>query len=76
MSEITSPQPTGTPTWIDLGVPDVQRAREFYHDLFGWEYEQGPPETGGYTNYGRIATVQDPLGATFRVIRSAGNPPE
>ena len=26
--------------------------------------------------YGRIATVQDPLGATFRVIRSAENPPE
>src|SRR5882757_9971482 len=50
MSEITSPQPTGTPTWIDLGVPDIQRAREFYHDLFGWEYEEGPPETGGYTN--------------------------
>ncbi|MCW2918576.1 MAG: hypothetical protein JWN52_6644 [Actinomycetia bacterium] len=24
--------------------------------------------------YGRIATVQDPLGATFRVIRSAENP--
>jgi predicted enzyme related to lactoylglutathione lyase len=26
--------------------------------------------------YGRIATVQDPLGATFRVIRSAENLPE
>ncbi|MFJ2440300.1 VOC family protein [Streptomyces sp. NPDC087658] len=49
MSEVTSTPPTGTPTWIELGVPDVARAREFYRALFGWEYgpEDGPED--GYT---------------------------
>lgn len=38
MSEVTSYQP-GTPNWVDLMTPDVERAKAFYADLFGWEYE-------------------------------------
>ncbi len=49
MVNITSNPPTGTPTWLDLGIPDIQRAKEFYGALFGWEFEEGPPETEGYT---------------------------
>jgi predicted enzyme related to lactoylglutathione lyase len=49
MSEVTTPQPTGTPVWIDLGIPDLNRAMEFYGPVFGWEFQVGPPETGGYT---------------------------
>ncbi|WP_424217419.1 VOC family protein (plasmid) [Streptomyces sp. BI20] len=29
-------------------VPDQQAALDFYRDLFGWQGEVGPPETGGY----------------------------
>ncbi|MEV7519719.1 VOC family protein [Streptomyces sp. NPDC091371] len=29
-------------------VPDQQSAIDFYSDLFGWQGEAGPPETGGY----------------------------
>ncbi|MBZ4014200.1 glyoxalase [Streptomyces purpurogeneiscleroticus] len=29
-------------------VPDQQAALDFYRDLFGWQGEIGPPETGGY----------------------------
>ncbi|MEV0218508.1 VOC family protein [Streptomyces sp. NPDC050704] len=39
MSYVTSIQPDGTPTWIDLRVPDRERAMEFYGALFGWEYD-------------------------------------
>ncbi|MEV0055874.1 VOC family protein [Saccharopolyspora shandongensis] len=49
MSELTTAQPTGTPTWIDLGIPDLDRAMAFYGALFGWEFEVGPEETGRYT---------------------------
>lgn len=49
MSYITTNQPNGTPTFIDLGIPDLDRAKEFYGALFGWEFETGPPETGQYT---------------------------
>ncbi|MFE1171459.1 VOC family protein [Streptomyces sp. NPDC058773] len=49
MSEISSNQPLGTPTWIDLGVPDLDRAKAFYGALFGWEYEERSAETGPVT---------------------------
>ncbi|MEV0083696.1 VOC family protein [Saccharopolyspora sp. NPDC050642] len=49
MSELTTAQPAGTPTWIDLGIPDLDRAMAFYGALFGWEFEVGPEETGRYT---------------------------
>ena len=49
MSHVTQNQPDGTPTWIDLGIPDLERAMEFYGALFGWEFEVGLPEFGHYT---------------------------
>ena len=39
----------GTPSWVDLGSPDVDASIRFYGDLFGWTAsEAGPPEAGGY----------------------------
>jgi uncharacterized protein len=49
MSHVTENQPDGTPTWIDLGVPDLDRAMAFYGSLFGWEFDVGPAATGHYT---------------------------
>src|SRR6266508_2608216 len=65
MSYVTENQPDGTPTWIDLGVPDLERAMGFYGSLFGWEFEVGPAPTGHYTTcllHGRrvAAIAQDP----------------
>lgn len=40
--------PAGTPCWVDLGVDDIPKAKAFYGGLFGWEIQDGPPETGGY----------------------------
>src|SRR5687768_5865584 len=31
-------------------APDLDAARTFYHAVFGWEYDIGAPEFGGYTN--------------------------
>ena len=49
MSDVTENQPDGTPTWIDLGVPDLDRATAFYGSLFDWEFETAPAATGHYT---------------------------
>lgn len=49
MTTYTQAKPAGTPTWIDLTVPDVDGARAFYQKVFGWEYDIGGPEYGGYT---------------------------
>jgi predicted enzyme related to lactoylglutathione lyase len=49
MSYVTTKQPDGTPTWIDLGIPDLDRAMEFYGSVFGWTFDVGPAESGHYT---------------------------
>ncbi len=49
MTTYSQAKPAGTPTWIDLMAPDVDAARTFYKDVFGWEYDIGGPEYGGYT---------------------------
>ncbi|MFE3291130.1 VOC family protein [Rhodococcus sp. NPDC059234] len=49
MSAVTTNQPLGTPTWIDLGIPDLDRAMSFYGSVFGWEFDVGPEEVGRYT---------------------------
>jgi predicted enzyme related to lactoylglutathione lyase len=47
--DVDTNQPLGTPTWIDLGVPDLDRALTFYGSVFGWEFDVGPEEYGRYT---------------------------
>jgi predicted enzyme related to lactoylglutathione lyase len=48
--DVDTNQALGTPTWIDLGVPDLDRAMEFYAAVFGWEFDVGPAEYGRYTS--------------------------
>jgi hypothetical protein len=38
----------GRPSWIDVGVADPKKAARFYSALFGWDVQEGPPESGGY----------------------------
>jgi predicted enzyme related to lactoylglutathione lyase len=39
----------GVPSWVDVGCRDPEAAAAFYSALFGWDVQQGPPETGGYS---------------------------
>ena len=38
----------GTPCWIDLMAPDLERAKHFYAELFGWDYFDTGEAGGGY----------------------------
>jgi predicted enzyme related to lactoylglutathione lyase len=65
--DVDTNQPLGTPTWIDLGVPELERALDFYRAVFGWEFEIGPEEFGRYTmcflrgrRVAAISEMQDP----------------
>jgi uncharacterized protein len=49
MTKLTTNHPNGSPCWIDIGVPDLRGAIDFYTALFGWEINEGPPEAGGYS---------------------------
>ena len=46
--EMTKYEP-GTPSWIDLGTPDLEGATAFYCPLCGWPVEMGPAEMGRYS---------------------------
>lgn len=54
-TERTSQAPTpahpsaGAPVWVDLSVSDIDRSREFYTAVLGWDYTGGE-EYGGYLN--------------------------
>ncbi len=41
----------GTPFWVDLSSPDIAASMPFYADLFGWGYEEAPPEDVGGKRY-------------------------
>ncbi len=43
----------GVPSWVDISVPDIAAAADFYRDLLGWECPGGPAEFGGY----RVCTL-------------------
>lgn len=49
MTTYSHAKPAGTPTWCDLMTPDAEAVRAFYHAVFGWDYDIGGPEFGGYT---------------------------
>lgn len=53
--------PPGTPTWFDLGSPDVAASARFYSDLFGWTATVvSDPGAGGYTTFmcdGKLAAA-------------------
>lgn len=48
MTRVTSNPPEGTPSWIDIGVPDLDRAKAFYGTLLGWEFADAGAEAGHY----------------------------
>ncbi|MPV49140.1 VOC family protein [Pseudactinotalea sp. HY160] len=50
MTDHTTPWPAGAPAWTDLSVTDVARSTQFYTAVFGWVFEGGDEEFGGYLN--------------------------
>jgi predicted enzyme related to lactoylglutathione lyase len=57
----------GVPSWVDIGLPDIQAGADFYAGLFGWECPVGDEEFGGY----RVCTLN---GRTVAGIGPAMNP--
>jgi len=60
---MTAPTP-GVPNWVDLGTADLDDAKRFYTELFGWTAEVSGDEYGGYTTFtlnGRAVAGAGPL---------------
>ncbi|MEW1981986.1 VOC family protein [Citricoccus sp. NPDC079358] len=80
MTENTSPAArtshsgftSGSPVWVDLGVPDLAAVQGFYQSLFGWEFEDMGPDFG---NYHMITHHGDAVGGAMSQMESeAGQP--
>ncbi|MFJ8333373.1 VOC family protein [Streptomyces sp. NPDC094437] len=73
MAIVTGPYAPGTPCWVDLMVPDQQAALDFYRDLFGWQGEVGPPESGGYA----LCTLEGrPVAGIMAAMNPDGSTPD
>ncbi|MGW0732649.1 VOC family protein [Streptomyces sp. NPDC002851] len=48
MTESTARHKPGTPCWVSLMVHGLAGAKDFYHALFGWEFQPGPQQLGPY----------------------------
>jgi uncharacterized protein len=72
MSERTSYMP-GTPSWVDLGSPDLEAAAGFYGALFGWDVpkSENAEQTGGY----RQAMLRGKPVAGVMPLMQEGQPP-
>ena len=46
MSTRESPWPEATPNWVEVSAPDLEAARRFYQDLFGWTVKDEPTCVG------------------------------
>jgi predicted enzyme related to lactoylglutathione lyase len=64
------PWPAGTPCWIDLAVPDVAAATEFYGPVTGWTFVDSGEEFGHYN----IARTNDRAAAAIGPIQEEGQP--
>lgn len=48
MTTITAPRPHGAFTWLDLTTTDLEGAKRFYRQVFGWEYLDIGEQFGHY----------------------------
>lgn len=74
MSLVVGDQPDSTPTWIDLEVPDLERAQEFYGALFDWTFattSAATSATGGSTT----CLLRGLAVAAFRPVSAPGPAP-
>jgi predicted enzyme related to lactoylglutathione lyase len=72
MPEMTTHRP-GTPSWVDLGSPDIEASAAFYGEVFGWDAPESEDaeQTGGY----RQAMKGDKPVAGMMPLMQEGQPP-
>jgi predicted enzyme related to lactoylglutathione lyase len=65
-----TPWPAGTPCWLDLAVPDVRAATEFYGPVIGWTFLDTGEDFGHYT----MCQVNDRVAAAIGPLQAPGQP--
>lgn len=63
--------PNGAPCWVDVMTSDVDRARHFYSQLFGWTANEPSEEFGGYFMFSKDGI---PVAGGMPAMPDAGPP--
>ncbi|MGI9579143.1 MAG: VOC family protein [Microthrixaceae bacterium] len=76
MATVSSHVP-GVPSWIDLATPDVDAAKAFYGELFGWSFDDRATDTDGvhYTMCNKGDKAAAGIMALSEQMAAAGMPP-
>lgn len=61
--------PHGAPCWVDLMSSDVEGAKAFYGELFGWTASAASEEFGGYVTF---ALNDEPVAGLMACMLAAG----
>ncbi|MEV0293560.1 VOC family protein [Nocardia sp. NPDC050710] len=74
MPQMRSYEP-GVPCWVDLATPDLESAKAFYGDLFGWHANVSPdPQYGGYTMFTLEGTEGHEVAAAMPAMNQSQPP--
>ncbi|MHA6793617.1 VOC family protein [Pseudonocardia bannensis] len=65
-----TPWPAGTPCWVDIAVPDVKAATEFYGPVIGWSFFDSGEDFGHFN----IAQTDGKAAAGIGPIMQEGQP--
>ena len=73
----TTKRPPGEITWMDLSTPDVEAAKKFYRQIFGWEYQDTGQAFGHYNmaqtqQHNAAGMAQMDAGAQMLGVRFGG----
>ena len=70
MSVRETPWPAGTPCWVDIAVPDVPAATDFYGAVLGWTFVDTGEQYGHYN----IAQTNGRAAAAIGPVMQEGQP--
>lgn len=62
----TTSRDTGAPAWIDLSTRDIEGAKAFYAELFGWTFEDRGGEE--FAHYQFILRDGEPIGGLMSTV--------
>ena len=62
----TTSRDTGAPAWIDLSTRDIEGAKAFYAELFGWTFEDSGGEE--FAHYQFILRDGEPIGGLMSTV--------
>lgn len=67
----------GTPSWVEHSSPDPQASKEFYSQLFGWDFEDNPmtDDAGNDLGVYSIAKLDDDRIAGLGPVMDQAQPP-